>query len=679
MARDFGTAPTVDGIKLGHNHNHTDDPALAKFTEALGMRYTKPVDVAFLGDSVLEGVNATNDVSRWVSLLTKYLQRTYNPPNVAGGLGYIPPHSSIYGAGGTYWTLSGGAFQTNTGGWGFRQVGFTAVGHTSTFTFTGDRFWLLYEQGPSHGGISVQIDGGTTTVFGTNNATLKSGRLWDSGLLTRGSHTVIVKANNSLAAPNNIYNAVVDGIMCFDGDGAATAGNGYGVRVWEGGFSGYATSNFTSSVRWAEPLDTIAPDMVVVALGANDMGASVSQATYRTNLESIVSTINSTATTSPSIALLGYGTADTTANKETWRQYCRTMQVAAEANGWAYIDLREVVGTAHTGADNIFYATGHHITDAGSRVYAEGIHRKITGAEVQPARVNDEGPLRSIADSPQDLISTVTLTGYQSGSGVTGLYVSAQTPPTLTLNVTAGQLVFAYGEQSGSAASTVTIATADANFPRWDVVQVGTGGGAPSVVTGVASPFPAVPSASLFNGLLAYVYVPAGATTITDQQIVTAGFAPAPRYLNVKRQGSNLVVTNSTTLANTDLTFPVAPNDTWSFRCYLRVDGPTANDIRLAFTWPTGATAWWGGAGGNASLASTKDGSVLTPITTASATSVTFGTAGAAVTTFIELAGYIANSTTGGSLTLQAAQGTAGAATSATVYAGSWMELIRTT
>src|SRR5207253_1886095 len=64
-----------------------------------------------------------------------------------------------------------------------------------------------------------------------------------SAPVTPGSHTVVIDVVNT----SGTYAAAIDGIMLFDGDGAApstTAGGslnhqtGYGVRMWDAGYAG---------------------------------------------------------------------------------------------------------------------------------------------------------------------------------------------------------------------------------------------------------------------------------------------------------------------------------------------------------------------------------------------------------------------------------------------------------
>lgn len=107
---------------------------------------------------------------------------------------------------------------------------------------------------------------------------------------------------------------------------------------------------------------------------------------------------------------------------------------------------------------------------------------------------------------------------HQRYGVLTGCAVTAQGTPNMTVAVAAGTIA------AGSAVATVssgnvTITTADGTNPRFDLV-VSSNAGVKSAVAGTpaATPvFPAIPASSV---VLAAVYVPASATTITTARII---------------------------------------------------------------------------------------------------------------------------------------------------------------
>lgn len=108
--------------------------------------------------------------------------------------------------------------------------------------------------------------------------------------------------------------------------------------------------------------------------------------------------------------------------------------------------------------------------------------------------------------------------GY-AGIGVlgTGCAVTAQGSPNMTVAVAAG--VIRVGTTNATVTGgNVTITTADATNPRIDLV-VSNSSGTLSAVAGTAAATPLEPARSASTVVLAQVYVPAGATTITTPQI----------------------------------------------------------------------------------------------------------------------------------------------------------------
>lgn len=116
-------------------------------------------------------------------------------------------------------------------------------------------------------------------------------------------------------------------------------------------------------------------------------------------------------------------------------------------------------------------------------------------------------------------------------------------------------------------------------------------------------------------------------------------------------------VTSSTTLQNDDdLLFAIAASETWVGSIVLFYEGPTAADIKLAFTFPAGATARYGAiAIGDASTDGFGGDTVRSGSTTSGA--IGFGSVTGPVHVMrVEFA--IVNSTTPGTVNFQWAQNT---------------------
>ena len=143
------------------------------------------------------------------------------------------------------------------------------------------------------------------------------------------------------------------------------------------------------------------------------------------------------------------------------------------------------------------------------------------------------------------------------------------------------------------------------------------------------------------------------------------------------RKTANQSVTASTTLVNdTHLKFAIRANEEWAFEVFLIVGGPTAGDIKIAFTVPAAATLAWGGIGLDLAAASNTDVQVLN-IQTTSGGAWGLGLQGVVTSVSIKLWGTVANGANAGDLQMQWAQNTSdGSAT--TVGVNSWLKGQRT-
>lgn len=129
-------------------------------------------------------------------------------------------------------------------------------------------------------------------------------------------------------------------------------------------------------------------------------------------------------------------------------------------------------------------------------------------------------------------------------------------------------------------------------------------------------------------------------------------------------------VTDSATLQNdNDLFLPLPSTGTWAFQLWLAAVGTVATgsgDIKVAFTWPTGASCLWSGIGFTAAASPAVN---ITAVRATSGTSSPFGAGTSEVG--IWLTGTIIMGGTAGDLQLEFAQNTASAGNSITVKAGS--------
>jgi lysophospholipase L1-like esterase len=246
--------PLVDGLQDARRIRGKE---LRQWRSALADREIQPANVWLVGDSLTECYGTTDDYHKWPWLFRDAVQRMFRN----GGAGFI---SARHGTTWTYssnldgkntWSLVAGALVDSVDyGFGFgRRAAWLNTNAAYQITVDCDRFWLVYATANAAGTMTIDIDLGTGMAQQFTQATAvtsfsHSGRIWDSGPLTRGTHTIKVTATTAAVT--------LEGICVFDTD---TTG---GIHVWEGGHSGYTalafdgtdtTNGVTGAADWLWP------------------------------------------------------------------------------------------------------------------------------------------------------------------------------------------------------------------------------------------------------------------------------------------------------------------------------------------------------------------------------------------------------------------------------------------
>lgn len=326
-------------------------PALTAWHAALANRASAPAKIAWLGDSITEGVNATGYGSRWVDRALASLRAAYPTPGVTGGVNYLSAYNQGSYSGG--WgpqpftaTLTGNSYGHDAG-WGFggRCAVLAAAGDGFSYQVNASSFQIHYARANGFGTMSIQVDGGAVTTVSTSGTFgLQS---WSSPALTPGTHTITI----SSAGGGSVYFC---GLLVFNGDEAA------GIQGFEAGHYGWKASGYAGAGSLVyQPLGLVAPQLVTVALGTNDYQAQTPIETYRSNLSAIVAAVRAQVPTA-SIALVMYARrGDVAVQPIGWDQYVRACYDVADADaggingasGVAVIDLSaRLPNAALTGA-----------------------------------------------------------------------------------------------------------------------------------------------------------------------------------------------------------------------------------------------------------------------------------------------------------------------------------------
>lgn len=108
---------------------------------------------------------------------------------------------------------------------------------------------------------------------------------------------------------------------------------------------------------------------------------------------------------------------------------------------------------------------------------------------------------------------------YKGNGVLTGLGITAQSTPSMTLDVAIGKCHVDNEIYTESSGTTVVIGTAHATHPRLDLVCYDTSAGAAAVTAGTASATPIPPDIPSGDILLALVSIPATDSAIENSQI----------------------------------------------------------------------------------------------------------------------------------------------------------------
>lgn len=266
--------------------------AFRKFRADLAAADSAPCRILTLTDSIGEGHGLSSYLKRWPHLLGVKLRARYQ--TITASLGYIATQMATGQT--ADWPVVAGGSSSNSG-LGVRGRVLTSGTPTIVFSVSGQAYVdLVYFKGTSGGTFSWKIDSGSTTNIDTSSGAV-SNTSFNRTRLTlpdTGAHTVTVQR--------------VSGTVIFEGFIGLNSDNG--ITVYEGGHGGAATGLFLSPSSQLgylrNQLAGIQPSLVILELGPNDFAGSapVSAATFRTNLNTLVSEIKSQVTNDPSILLV---------------------------------------------------------------------------------------------------------------------------------------------------------------------------------------------------------------------------------------------------------------------------------------------------------------------------------------------------------------------------------------
>lgn len=361
-----------------------------------------PVTVMFVGDSITEGAVVTLD-QRYQNLVIDRLRDRFDTP--AGGFGL---HATQYVYELAGWTVSGTVTFNNLGiiwpwGPGLRGALLSATGEmTRTVEGTTARVW--YRAYSTDGHLSVTVDGGAPVDIDCAGTASVHDAYVDVPLGVSGSHTIeVAHASGNPAG--------FGGVQVFDGDetegvrGLDASRGGATAALYAAAGTG-AFDGVTDLADWS-----VAADVAVVLIGVNDWAGSVAAATFKTNLETIVSGLRDG---NPDLAVLVVALYEAdVAHIDPWSDYVAAMsEVADTSPRCGFLDLSSVMPAAGTTAGDAsgFYHDGLHPTAAGHAEIAARVaaHQLFGGVD---SRLDSAGSTLASGIDDNDTTLSVAVDG----------------------------------------------------------------------------------------------------------------------------------------------------------------------------------------------------------------------------------------------------------------------------
>jgi lysophospholipase L1-like esterase len=353
-------------------------PKLRKWYAALANREAAPAELLVLGDSISEGVGATQLIRRWQNMLQRNLRNrlpTYglnfgNAATPGAEWPYIPAHWGADWYVGRPSTVSGTWDAVDQFGLGQRAVKLPDDTGKVTFTFTGTSCRLLYTKGDQGAVLRVAIDGGTPVLIDSYIATGLQVGVWNSPALARGAHTVVVTRDPSSAAGRGAH---VEGLVTYDND------SGHGIRVVDGAHSGSWAQGFAADLGWADSAKQVARGNdgryagAMMLWGTNDFGGGRSAAQFKADNQAIIAGLRARGFDSSIVLVLlwlSFGR-----NDAAWEDYGRVLnEIASGDPDISYFTIRDVMPDPTTGdatGSLGLYTDGVHPSDAGNGYLAD--------------------------------------------------------------------------------------------------------------------------------------------------------------------------------------------------------------------------------------------------------------------------------------------------------------------
>lgn len=201
-----------------------------------------------------------------------------------------------------------------------------------------------------------ELPEGTTVeqiIKGTLGTTAQAGSLayLRSGILNPSQRTVVVVAGSSTFRGGSVRIGATERLAFLAGSPDfplledQTSRPSSGMRWFQGAVGGTTAANYLNETRLTK-IALVEPDFVIHGVGSNDYGSQVAINTYKANLRSKLTRIESDVPGVVNILVHQQARSDNPARSITWDQYGTAMREVAEENtSRVFIDANALMDT----------------------------------------------------------------------------------------------------------------------------------------------------------------------------------------------------------------------------------------------------------------------------------------------------------------------------------------------
>jgi lysophospholipase L1-like esterase len=322
------------------------ESALRGFFRTLALRgddnVAGPVKIHMVGDSTTEGVGVTTTHDRMLDRFGGFMCRRFSPITTRYGQYIASTHISPVDL--TDWPVvqTGTITQDVTRGLGLRGVIMTSVA-SQTYTVTGRWAHLFYLTYPGYGSFTYSVDGGAATTVSTDAAE-NNGANVSIDMGNDNQHTITV----SWAAGQVRF----FGVRQWAQDAQ--------IHVYDGGHAGAVTSQFADQASYGhwQQVAAMGADLIVISLGLNDYFQKGAGA-FQSELTAAVTNAKSSAPTASILLAAAPTPQGGTAHSDPWSTFVSIMQTVATAEGTAFTDYGQRIGTHDADTLGLFFDFTH--------------------------------------------------------------------------------------------------------------------------------------------------------------------------------------------------------------------------------------------------------------------------------------------------------------------------------